>query len=717
MVNKNYSLKLENFQINQAQLSERLIYKDLTSISLEKIQQSILLSVDQNAPRFQSSQAPSQDNQIYTANDGQRYYRPIFRLAEREGQIPGPAVRFLKDADGNMRLHLELEETPSNFNDAQPFAVHVEALAVIWPAGRQTFPAPTIFFDQTVSSDRPRIIIRAGMDIPANQIEPLYQAMQQNAQLVLSLSYGYWLQEQPSQPTPPITPRPFPFPRPFPDGGFKLPQQQLVQYKFVQPVLANKALDRAGVVRRLNIPNVSADVLANSVKLEREQQAREQKQNYTKAAIQRTLSFVFDAGLRQNLPIYAAIRAGDDSLRAAWIDTEFGLIRQAEFANTVYRLPDEFRLAFNPELGLPYFIPQLYRDSEETVRVRVTLRVIPHHDPAKLSALRDFLYRDSAGGLANPSVIVGSYEKATLKLTTAFPEEISILEGSEADIALEGGVQMTLDLSLEYYRYLAELMTTSIGVTGEITVTLSPSSGEEAGLVKRIPMSLRLNALAGIALETKVFEETLSPHKIELTNATNATIEIGNCVPRLLQIDSNSIVPLAIFQASPTTAMPLVLAPAEKTVVEVQPVNLKDEVWNALHLTLLNPQLTQNATDVLERIHDVSPSGSLAWKISIECPLFKSASLPDALAGLYRVVVEISREGYAPQRVILGKETPENEVIMQRSLKEILGKNAAGLPVFNYRVQNIYFDREGAWSDYKAAEGNSLFIFPNRDEP
>ena len=53
---------------------------------------------------------------------------------------------------------------------------------------------------------------------------------------------------------------------------------------------------------------------------------------------------------------------------------------------------------------------------------------------------------------------------------------------------------------------------------------------------------------------------------------------------------------------------------------------------------------------------------------------------------------------------------------MQRSLKEILGEEAAGLPTFSYRVQNIYTDREGAWSDAKLAEGNSLFVFPNRND-
>ncbi|MEO1351024.1 MAG: hypothetical protein AAFW84_19820, partial [Cyanobacteria bacterium J06635_15] len=137
--------------------------------------------------------------------------------------------------------------------------------------------------------------------------------------------------------------------------------------------------------------------------------------------------------------------------------------------------------------------------------------------------------------------------------------------------------------------------------------------------------------------------------------------------------------------------------------------------WNAVHLTLLDSQLTTNPAGVLDRIHEIAPSGSLAWKIKVECPLFKAATLPENLASLYRLVVKIQREGYAPQQVTLGKENAEDEVTMQRSLKEILGKDAAALPAFTYRVKNIYVDREGVWSEAKSAEGNSLFIFPNSD--
>ncbi|MGK7912252.1 MAG: hypothetical protein AB4050_12360 [Synechococcus sp.] len=731
---QNTTLRVEALTANQAQLSPQLMQaRSLTTIPLHRIQHAILLAVDQNAPRFKANQAPLQDRKTYQANDGKHYYRPDFRIAKRGGQIPGPDVRFLKDADGNFRLHLELEEVPSTFSNAQPFSVHVDALTVTWNGNRKSFPQPTIFFDEAADGQESRIVIRAGMEIPANEIEPLYQAMQQQAKLELLLSYGYWLEaqpdEQPQEPrrhrAPPARPQAQPLPlRPMLNLHNSSIRRLSVNPALAQPNnsvlrLNNNLTVRPATVARLRqpvIPNISSELLERVETLEREQQNREAEQNYKKATIKRTIDFAFQASLKPNLPIYAVIRADEDSLRTDWTDTEFGFIRQAEFANTVYRLPDELRLAFNPELGTPHVIPQLYRDSEDNVRVRVTLQVLPYHDPAKLSALRDFLYRESAGSLAHPSVVVGGYEKAILRLKTAFPEEISLIAGDEISVSLESGIEMTLDLSLEYYRYLAELLTSPIGMTGEIEVTIPSGQDESNGLVKRIPMRLVLSELAGIELETRMVEETLSPCQVELFNPANSAVQIGACVPRLLQVDSNSVVPLAIFQAINKTAVPIVLEPAAKKVVEFEPIDVLDDVWNAVHLTLLDPQLTSNPTDVLDRIHEISPSGSLSWKIKVECPLFKAATIPDAFSELYRVVVEISREGYTPQQLVLGKDNSEGEVTMQRSLKEILGQDAANLPSFTYRVQNIYFDRQGAWSEAKSSQGNSLFIFPNRED-
>jgi hypothetical protein len=680
----------------------------LITMDLAAIQYSVFVVADENAPHFVPANEPLADGRTYQATTGQLYYRPQFRLATRAGQVPGPDVRFLKDANGKVRLQIELEETPAGFANAQPFAVRVSSLTLNWGSGSKVLPQPTIFFDNERSADQPRILIRAGVETASNEIEPLYQGMQNSASLQLALSYGYWVDE-PQAATPTV-----------PTGTLHINPHLMGAMRFrdavtiAQPAIS--AIDMTTV--RLNQPVIGRFKDRAAFDWTRVVEIEERlatHPNFKTASLTRPVSLRLDAGLAQNRPIYAAIRADDDSLRTVWTDTAFGFIRQAEFANTVYRLPDELRLAFNPALGAPHVIPQLYRDTNDEVRVRVTLRVIPYHNPQKLIALRDFLYRDSAGGLANPSVIVGGYEKATLRFTTAFPEEITLLGGSELNITLENGVDMTLDLSLEFYRYLAELLTSPIGITGEVTVILQTDT-DGTQLIKRVPLRLVLDELAGIGMETRPIAQTVSPTQIELVNVARCDIQIGDCVPRLLQVDENSVVPLAVFQASSTTIFPSILAAGMTLLVEFEPRNVQDEVWNGVQIELTGQRITQSPRDVLNHIHEIAPSGSLAWKIKVECPLFKAPQLPDQFAMLYRVRVEIKRGGYAPQQVILGRDAVEGAVTMQRSLREIVGQDSADATTFTYRVQNVYFDREGTWSEERTAQGENLFVFPNASE-
>lgn len=712
----NPTISVDAIRNDDLAILRRAAEQPIVTMELARLQYSMLVMADENAPHFVKGNEPLADGRVYKATDNKQYYRPNFRLATREGQIAGPDVRFLKDADGNIRLHLELEETPSNFNNAQPFAVRVDGLTLNYGSGSKDFPTPTIFFDNEQPGDKSRIMLRAGMEVASNELDAIYQGMQQNAELKLKLSYGFWVDE-PQAATPTTT-----------SGTIVRIDPGVFNFIRVQPTVrattattqpqANVA--RLAAAERVNLRQPMIGRIADRAAFDwtrvvKERDHRETRPNFTSTSLTRAVSLRLGADLAPNRPIYAAIRTDADSLTTTWTDTPFGFIRQAEFANTVYRLPDELRLAFNPALGAPHVIPQLYRDANEAVRVRVTLRVISHHDPQKLIDLRDFLYRDSAGGLANPSIIVGGYEKAVLRFTTAFPEEITLLGGSELNIALESGVDMTLDLSLEFYRYLAELLTSPIGVTGEVAVTLQTEEDGKA-LVKRVPLRLVLDELAGIGLETRIVNEEISPKQITLANIAQCDIRVGNCVLRLLQIDENSVVPLAIFRAQSSTTFPSVLSSGATLLVEFEPEGASDEVWNGVQVALTGQRLTQAVQDVLNYIHDIAPSGSLAWKIKIECPLFLAPQLPDRYAMLYNIRVEIKRPGYAAQQVVLGRDSATSEMTMQRSLREIVGPDAVVANTFTVRVQNIYFDREGVWSDEVTKEGENLFVYPNAVE-
>lgn len=105
------------------------------------------------------------------------------------------------------------------------------------------------------------------------------------------------------------------------------------------------------------------------------------------------------------------------------------------------------------------------------------------------------------------------------------------------NIGLESGFQVTLDLSLEFYRFLAELLTRENcpGLTGEVKVRLETcppavEGGAEQVLERRV--LVRLPA------------DVLSPRHVEIANLAPVEVSLGDCIPRLLQFDANSVHPI-----------------------------------------------------------------------------------------------------------------------------------------------------------------------------
>jgi hypothetical protein len=87
--------------------------------------------------------------------------------------------------------------------------------------------------------------------------------------------------------------------------------------------------------------------------------------------------------------------------------------------------------------------------------------------------------------------------------------------------------------------------------------------------------------------------------------------------------------------------------------------------------------------------------------------------VPAKYANLFRVEVQISRAGFAPQQIVLNRAQPTGHVTMQRTLREIADKDTSNLTTFKYIKRNIYFDHEGQWSTEIEGQGLSLAVFPN----
>ncbi|WP_019011595.1 hypothetical protein [Deinococcus aquatilis] len=728
-------------------------------LPLARMQYLMQVAGDELAPHFIPAQEPLRDGVAAQAVGGQWLYRPQLRVAQRSVEPLGPEVRFLKDPAGKVRLQFELEEEPQVGlpAGAEPLAVKVESVTLTWLEGGQphsrTLDAPTLIgTDDPQNPAQPNFRLRVGVELQPQEVDPLYRAMSQlgaNAALNVNFSYGYWLDEQvvvtpPDPPivrdhrrlidriradgiatatfsgsllhspvllrtltvTPPTTPPPPP-----------TTPVMTVPLMFT-PMLDPKA---AAAPRLQRFNHLDASLRLDPVRigdLLEKRRHRETQSNFRQMTLTRSVPFFFDPALEHNRPVFSAV-VGDSSLGTAWQNIGFGLVRAANFPNTVYRLPDEIRLAYNADLAAPHVIPALYRDDDDDIRVRVLLRAAPWYDPESLVKLRDTLRKTSGGAISFANVVMGGYEKALLKLGGAFPDQVKALgNAQDIEIGLEGSFEIVIDLSLEFYRLLAQLLVGPIGLTGQVDVTLNMSApGDPTPQLQvfHVPLRLNLADVASLPITVTLPAETLSPGQIVITSGAGVETRVGGCAARLLQYDENSVTPLEVFEgqiASPT--FPLTLPAAGTLTFDVTPKgDLQGELWNAIQVELTGHELVAPASQVLEHIHEVAPSGSVSWKVQVECPLLTRTPLPDTYQTLYRVEVQIQSAGFADQQVVLSPAQAQAQLSMNQTLRDIVGNAGGSVNHFKYRVRNIYLDHQGQWSELKDGEGSNLFVFPN----
>jgi len=731
-------------EIKQVPLKVRSMGRPVTSLELSQVQKMLHLEAERDAPRFFRGEEPVRDDRAYKARDGKLYYRPQLRVAARAVGRSGPEVAFLKDADGGISLRLVLEERPPEGipGNARPLDVRVEEMMLRWePDGEWTFSEPLVMSnDRADEPGAPAFHIVAGSEVAQHRLDELYRALSDSgarARLHVELSYGYWVDggaaDPVRKPHKPDIDRHFSMRVKTPEALLRAVKGEPAfdVKKITEAIRSGDAvttkpgIGKASVVQLPPISGVLNESAAAKLKdpdwPERtwtEHLDRLAEPDFFAGTVVRKLEFFFAPSLDANRPIYAALRE-EESLPAEWTDSPYGMICRSPFPNTVYRLPDGLRLAYDEELGIPHVIPVLYRDDDGEPRVRVTLRAVPWHDPQKLVQLRDWLQALSDGAYVHPHVVTGGYREASLSLGGMFPEGIQTVGDQVAEISLEGGIDLTLDVTAEFYRHLCEMLSALTGLTGEVAVAVEVeiAGGEDPPerLTRRIPMRLRFRELAGLPVQVHLDEGVLSPGEVRLQNRASTPVQVGGFYPRLLQVDSNSVVPLGAFPAATSTPFPLKIGADDETSVDLRPgEEVGGALWNAVAVELADPRLMQPPEETLDRVHRVLPRGSVRWVIEAECPVFMADSVPDGFADLHAVEVQIVRDGHSPLQMALGRgDEARAQVSLDVTLPDLLGEEAERLHQFSYRVRNIYLDRIGAWSEARETAGSRLFVVPN----
>lgn len=627
------------------------------------------------ALNFDAGQEPLEDGVVYTAQNGMQVYRPQLRVAARPvGQLAGPDVWFRKDDQGALRLDWTLADVPPPDAPAGavPLMINVDSARLVW-SGNSWGLGPVEREDR---AEPPRFLLRGRDPLTADQAQAFEAAMSDpGAQCQLEIQYSY---------------------------------------DYTQGVAGDESVlpywEALGLIQRQGADVIGyppdEQLAANGITREQFDAAVPHVESRQQTVV-RLVPFTFVPDDVPNLPIYRALH-GLANLTDEWRKSPAGWVRGSDFPNTVYRIPDELRLAFNPALGTPHVIPTLHTDESGASAVRVLLRVAPWQDPRQVLQTRALVAAPGA------HVVVGPVSGATLRLGGSFPEAITVLGGAQGvAVPLAEGADLLMDLSLEYFQLLCGMLGGAVGLPGQVEVTLA------AGSTTPVPVNLRMDLVNDLPVAVDLVAPAGGgpPAVVRLTNRAGTAVRIGGCEAVFLLVAPDSLAPGAAYRARCTSAFPIELAAegagaTAELSFERTEAPAAQERWNAIQVELLDKAMVADARGALLRATELGGSGELTWELKVSSPVF-AATPPPRWANLAGIEVEINAEGFDPATVVLRPDTPARTVTMRKPLTELVAGGASGIRTASYRVRNNYTDHQGQWTEPQRQSGDDLVVYPN----
>lgn len=677
-------------------------------------------------PVFAPDQEPLADGRSHVDLAGRAWSRADPAIALTGGAFSGPAVEFLKEPDGTMHLEIEIVDRLAP-GAAGTLGTLSRAPRIRWAGGQIDLPMPTPVTDTVTGGTGSRMMLRLLPD----QVAALFAAMTDPASgavLMLDYAFGYVLRAGAA--TPPLDTRPID--RPVDRGVIGTPlfprePRILLPLDIASPgrrglpggvetgtvprLLTGRA-DLSALAERkagmITLPpevldRLRGNALGNTVIPQDPPPAATDTRKT--ADFQRRLPFVFDRALDQNAAIFRAITGGGD-IGQGWQDTEYGVIRPSEFANTLHLLPHEIRLAYDAARGLPHMMPVHYAAPDGAMRLRVVLRAEPWFDPGRVMDLGRALTLQAAGAYLAPQVIGGGIAFARLRLNTIFPEAIEI---ADAAVDLRGPFDLTLDFSEENYALFCTILTGPVGLTGHVEAVLRPAAAGQPDEVRIVPLVLAFGRLGAPPLEVSVAPAPINPDAVRLTNRAAHPLAVGGVAANLLQLDANAIRPAAVLPATPRDPPPADLAPGETAEITLlPPPALPGAVWNAVDLVATGTTLAIDAGAALRAIHALAPPGSLGWRLRVISPQLGQDPATAPLA----VEVRLALPGGAPFQITVMPQDADRRFTVPRSLDD-LARGAEGVAFLTLTVQarGVWADGFGPWSDPRENIGETLFVF------
>ncbi|CAE7340480.1 unnamed protein product, partial [Symbiodinium pilosum] len=740
--------------------------RDPFNIAFAAFNKQIALSG--NVPQLERT--PSSDGRSYAVEGrSKRYSRPALRLAQRGGWEPGPEVRFVRAEDGSLRLAVAFEEDPDaehRADGALPFAVKVTSVALEPADGSGAWSR--LAFDQTLlqiplgqGDDGPAFRIEAEALLPnEGEATQIASALQRDggARWKIALEFD-WVPKQIRRSSnrsgrstgfvatpillhraPVVTAQPMVAARarvdrtslnssavlrlvkearvtPQPRGG-RGGSGDRPQTATAMPAGGLKRVKLNGVIDKIVAGQIETPVLDtqpdNDVRTQR---------------IVRSIAAHYPPQFPAHEPIYAALTGAGSHL--GWRASAHGLFQPADLRDTCYILPDRFLLARNAESTLPEVTGILLEPQEipsgtsleDALITRLTFRVVPYIDPARLVELRKLIRAETSNEVVYSDLTIGGYKSARFVPDQALQGLGEFLTGAREaesrEVTPEAGFAITYEGRAEFTSLLFDKLRGE-GIRGEVEFELEQQSGDL--LRQRVPVLLALDDTAPLEPTWSfAFADPQDP-------GSQRVLEITNPYARELEVDALTLTALSRstvtgeildFRHADLGRDNLRLQPGTTETVGLD-FGADDAAWNVYELVFGDVALDVDPQQSLQALYDTFVNTVRSWKITVTAPQFVGFDhLPDEMqqhvAQILTFEVELRRPGLS--RTVsarVSRDTPEAEVFLDRRLADLLKESSE--TAYEYRRRIVRFTSATAWSDWQTTTDASLILFSTPEQ-
>ncbi|MGB0113400.1 MAG: hypothetical protein WBP59_09295 [Ilumatobacteraceae bacterium] len=699
-----------------------------TNLQLAVLRNLTIAPQLQNAPLVNA--APSKVDQAIAGADGTPYYVPRARIAERSKATHAPYV-FLERREGAVRLQVWFDLTIA---DPAGTALPVDGYAVslVGSSGRIDFGR----CDELPPTDKPDGVVAqlfCEAELTPEQTNQVVGMMQTDgdASFRVTGNVHYSLGASAGPAPKGRRRRPRPADATVRDQRVKVAPAtaRLANIKVSTKALLSSAVLKVGAVTAKPTPTAAPTQHNTNMSLAPADNAGVRAH--------------FPTSIRQNQSIFAQVTTGFGTEPwAQWVPLQNGRFIESPAPEQFFVLPDEYRLALDPESGMPalmvLLVPPERTEGDEgptsfggDYKIRCRFSIVPWYDPERLERLRQEIIDHT--GVAYPQLRGGGFRGATCALSRTYESLGSTLVGDgEATVAVDAlGFDLVVDCTSEFYNLLSHLMVTD-GVGGNVVIDLV--ADDEHPEQATVPVTLRLDRPALDFLVAELIPppepeatpdsdapETppapMPPPRMRITNPIPYAVTVSSLATRLLVVDDTLPTPIgAVTAASTPSSFTIPAADGAPTTLDIELSPMPSDLpalFGGVGVSFIGVSVDIDPNAVLAKAHDLGPSSDLSSAVEARSYQLEHPDvLPETHADLFGIEVQLKRGEAEPITVFLTRDQPASTVQVSFTLADVLAGARPEQPKFEWRRRNMAGAGTGEWSDWETIVGRQLFISP-----